>query len=493
MNRRSRRGPGSPDSSRGNRNDEASAKPMKIAATTRRPSFWPPERATITARTLPGIVSSMTSDDRLEAYARLVVEVGANVGPGQPVDIEAHVEHAPFVRALARAAYRAGARSVEAVYKDKSSRRRTSSTRRRTSSAPLRPGTSRRIAGLGERGGAVDRRRRRPPPAALRRASTSAGSRSSTRASSSRRASARSSRPHQLDARRLPDGRLGGGRLRRAGRRAAMGRRRDHRAARRARPGRGLARRTSDGSTPARPRSPSAASTRSATAGPGTDLTVGLLPGTVWRFGRAESAGGRTFVPEHADRGGADLARPAPREGTVRSTRPLALQGTVVRDLELRFEGGRIVEVRASAGADVVRAQLATDEGASPARRGRARRRRVARRPHRPDLLRDPPRRERHLPHRLGPAAWPACVEGADGPRRRGAARARHQPVGAAHRLHGRRARRSRSTGSSAAARPCRSSAATSGSSRLATRGLRSRRWTAARPRPASSVPEHPR
>jgi aminopeptidase len=31
--------------------------------------------------------------------------------------------------------------------------------------------------------------------------------------------------------------------------------------------------------------------------GPGTDLTVGLLPGTVWRYGRAESAGGRTFVP----------------------------------------------------------------------------------------------------------------------------------------------------------------------------------------------------
>jgi aminopeptidase len=52
-------------------------------------------------------------------------------------------------------------------------------------------------------------------------------------------------------------------------------------------------------------------------------------------------------------------------EGTVRSTRPLALGGTVVRDLELRFEGGRIVDVSASAGADAVRGQLDVDESAS--------------------------------------------------------------------------------------------------------------------------------
>jgi aminopeptidase len=49
-------------------------------------------------------------------------------------------------------------------------------------------------------------------------------------------------------------------------------------------------------------------------------------------------------------------------EGTVRSTRPLELLGAQVRDLELRFEGGRIVDVNASGSADVVRAQLDTDE-----------------------------------------------------------------------------------------------------------------------------------
>jgi aminopeptidase len=49
-------------------------------------------------------------------------------------------------------------------------------------------------------------------------------------------------------------------------------------------------------------------------------------------------------------------------EGTVRSTRPLALGGTVVRDLEMRFEAGRAVEVTASAGGDAVRGQMAVDE-----------------------------------------------------------------------------------------------------------------------------------
>jgi aminopeptidase len=51
-------------------------------------------------------------------------------------------------------------------------------------------------------------------------------------------------------------------------------------------------------------------------------------------------------------------------EGVVRSTKPLALPGQIVRDLELRFEGGRAVEVKASSGADLVRGQLHSDETA---------------------------------------------------------------------------------------------------------------------------------
>jgi aminopeptidase len=52
-------------------------------------------------------------------------------------------------------------------------------------------------------------------------------------------------------------------------------------------------------------------------------------------------------------------------EGTVRSTMPLALLGQVVRNLEMDFKGGRIVDVRASTGADLVRQEIATDDGAA--------------------------------------------------------------------------------------------------------------------------------
>jgi aminopeptidase len=55
---------------------------------------------------------------------------------------------------------------------------------------------------------------------------------------------------------------------------------------------------------------------------------------------------------------------PARTSGTVRSTRPLQLGGTLVRDLEVRFEAGRAVEFDAATGADVIRAMTAADEGA---------------------------------------------------------------------------------------------------------------------------------
>jgi aminopeptidase len=52
-------------------------------------------------------------------------------------------------------------------------------------------------------------------------------------------------------------------------------------------------------------------------------------------------------------------------EGTVRSTRPFAVGGAIVRELELRFAAGEIVDVSASAAGEVVRAQLEVDEFAN--------------------------------------------------------------------------------------------------------------------------------
>jgi len=57
-------------------------------------------------------------DERLEAYARLIVRVGLNLQPGQDVQISGFIEHAPLARALARVAYEAGARYVDVLYQD---------------------------------------------------------------------------------------------------------------------------------------------------------------------------------------------------------------------------------------------------------------------------------------------------------------------------------------------------------------------------------------
>src|SRR5262249_22501310 len=99
--------------------------------------------------------------------------------------------------------------------------------------------------------------------------------------------------------------------------------------------------------------------------GPGTDLTVGLLPGGRWLAARDESISGIAHVaniPTEEVYTSPDYRR---TEGTVRSTRPLDLLGTVIEGLAMRFENGRVVEVNADKGGDVVRGALQTDEFAS--------------------------------------------------------------------------------------------------------------------------------
>ena len=62
---------------------------------------------------------SSTAASRTRALARLAVELGANVAPGQDVVVLAHdVEHAPLAREIAEAAYQAGAHYVSVLYWD---------------------------------------------------------------------------------------------------------------------------------------------------------------------------------------------------------------------------------------------------------------------------------------------------------------------------------------------------------------------------------------
>jgi aminopeptidase len=97
--------------------------------------------------------------------------------------------------------------------------------------------------------------------------------------------------------------------------------------------------------------------------GPGTDLTIGLTASSRWVAAEAKTAWGQTHVPNLPTEEAFTTPDRRRADGTVRSTMPLVLQGTIVRDLELRFEGGEIVDVSASSGEEVVRQQIETDEG----------------------------------------------------------------------------------------------------------------------------------
>ncbi|HET7044745.1 MAG TPA: aminopeptidase, partial [Gaiellaceae bacterium] len=98
--------------------------------------------------------------------------------------------------------------------------------------------------------------------------------------------------------------------------------------------------------------------------GPGTDLTVGLHPQTLWQAALDETNGGIKHVANMPTEEIFASPDPARTEGVVRSTRPLQISGTVVRDLEVRFEGGRAVEIGAASGAELMRAHADADEGA---------------------------------------------------------------------------------------------------------------------------------
>jgi len=99
--------------------------------------------------------------------------------------------------------------------------------------------------------------------------------------------------------------------------------------------------------------------------GPGTDLTIGLADGHEWEGGASVAKNGITcnanipteevFTTPHRRR----------VSGHVVSSKPLSYQGTLIDNIAVRFEEGRIVEAKASRGEEVLRKVLDTDEGAS--------------------------------------------------------------------------------------------------------------------------------
>ncbi|MBV9593351.1 MAG: aminopeptidase [Actinobacteria bacterium] len=100
--------------------------------------------------------------------------------------------------------------------------------------------------------------------------------------------------------------------------------------------------------------------------GAGTDLTVGLLPGCLWISGALRTSTGVAYMPNlpteevftSPDRRRAD--------GVLKVSRPLVMPGAgaLVEGLVITMEAGRIVDVTADSGLSAVEAQLRTDDGA---------------------------------------------------------------------------------------------------------------------------------
>lgn len=321
----------------------------------------------------------MTSNGRLRRYAELTVRVGANVQPGQDVVITGLVEHAEIAREIAREAYRAGARHVVIQYGDLHLRRAAVELGPEEELGWSPPHLVSWIKGWGDADVALVGLSGNPEPDLLADLDPALVGRSDPkeqRAAMIENVSRRHvnwvivAAPNpgwatqvfgEPDVERLWDAIATATRLDAPDPVAAW---RDHVET--------LGRRAA------------ALNERSFDAvrfrGPGTDLTVGLLAEARWRSARATTAKGVEHVPNIPTEEVFTSPDWRRTEGTVRSTYPLVTSGARVTGLQLRFEGGKIVDVSADTGAEVIRQQLATDaqapylgevalvDGASPVR-----------------------------------------------------------------------------------------------------------------------------
>ena len=299
---------------------------------------------------------------RLAKYAELAVRVGANLQPGQILFISPQIEHAPLARAIARAGYRAGARYVDMNYRDEHVRK-----------AMIAKGPDEALT--------------LTPDWLKTRAEALAGN-----------AMIWTTGEPEPDLMSDLDGeRVGRAQMREL---AEIGRRR-------------MIERSTNWSGVAYPNAgwaekifgepdverlweavafctrldeddPVAAwrehmqrlETRAATlnelkldslhySGPGTDFTVGLLDEARWLSALFRTRDGVEYVPNLPTEEIFTTPDCRRAEGTIRSSRPLVLLGEVIEGLQLTVEDARIVDVQAEKGADVVRAQIGTDENAA--------------------------------------------------------------------------------------------------------------------------------
>jgi aminopeptidase len=99
--------------------------------------------------------------------------------------------------------------------------------------------------------------------------------------------------------------------------------------------------------------------------GPGTDLRIGLLPSSHWIAADFETVDGIDSRPNLPTEEVFTTPDPERVSGTVAATKPLFTAGTTITGLKVTFEAGRVVSIEADEGAEVLRGMTEIDDGAA--------------------------------------------------------------------------------------------------------------------------------
>ena len=300
---------------------------------------------------------------RIDRYADLIVGLGVNVQPGQTVYIDAAVEHADLVRAVATSAYRAGARYVDARYVDPHIRKAFLDLAPDASLDQTPSWLLERIESLAD-GGALIMLSGEAEPELLAGSDQARVGKARPIAGITRQFEAQRDRTVAWTIAAYPTAgqatlMFGEPDVERLWEAIAYAVRLDE-------PDPAQAwREHLDRLGDRRAQLEALALDSVRFTGPGTDLTVGLLDEARWSGGGLTTAGGTFHVPNLPTEEVFTCPDWRRTEGVVRSTRPLPLGGTIVRDLELTFVAGEVVAVQAETGAEAVRSQLEVDEFAA--------------------------------------------------------------------------------------------------------------------------------
>lgn len=100
------------------------------------------------------------------------------------------------------------------------------------------------------------------------------------------------------------------------------------------------------------------------TSANGTDLVVGLPEGHLWVAATSENKKGTTFLPNIPTEEVFSMPDRMRVDGTLVATRPLAYHGNLIHDFVLHFENGAVTSFDAKKGGETLKGLLEEDENA---------------------------------------------------------------------------------------------------------------------------------